>query len=99
MTLYKSIVPVTFADTDGKTYPSDTIFDLTGDLERRVQRSPFLVALQPVIVKGGQDESKSNVGQAAKSAGVAKSAGAGTGTAGTAKAIKQTPKNTVVRKK
>lgn len=98
MTLYKSIVPVTFADTDGKTYPSDTIFDLTGDLERRVQRSPFLVALQPVIVKGGQDESKSNVGQAAKSAGAAKSASAST-SACTAKAIKQTPKNTVVRKK
>lgn len=93
MTLYKSIVPVTFAGTDGKTYPSGTIFDLTGDLERRAQRSASLVVLQPVIVKGGQDESKSNVGQAAKSAST------GTGTAGTAKAIKQTPKNTVVRKK
>lgn len=98
MTLYKSIVPVTFAGTDGKTYPSGTIFDLTGDLERRAQRSASLVALQPVIVKGGQDESDSNVGQAAKSAGAAKSASAST-SAGTAKAIKQTPKNTVVRKK
>ncbi len=98
MTLYKSIVPVTFAGTDGKTYPSGTIFDLTGDLERRAQRSASLVVLQPVIVKGGQDESKSNVGQATKSAGAAKSASAST-SAGTAKAIKQTPKNTVVRKK
>ena len=98
MTLYKSIVPVTFAGTDGKTYPSGTIFDLTGDLERRAQRSASLVVSQPVIVKGGQDESKSNVGQAAKSAGAAKSASAST-SAGTAKAIKQTPKNTVVRKK
>lgn len=98
MTLYKSIVPVTFAGTDGKTYPSGTIFDLTGDIERRAQRSASLVVLQPVVVKGGQDESKSNVGQAAKSAGAAKSASAST-SAGTAKAIKQTPKNTVVRKK
>lgn len=95
MTLYKSIVPVTFAGTDGKTYPSGTIFDLTGDIERRAQRSASLVVLRPVIVKGGQDESKSNVGQAAKS--VTKSAS--TGTTGTAKAIKPTPKNTVVRKK
>lgn len=93
MTLYKSIVPVTFAGTDGKTYPSGTIFDLTGDLERRAQRSASLVVLQPVIVKGGQDESNSNVGQAAKSAST------GTGATNTAKAIKQTPKNTVVRKK
>lgn len=92
MTLYKSIVPVTFAGTDGKTYPSGTIFDLTGDIERRAQRSASLVVLQPVVVKGGQDESKSNVGQAAKSASASTSAG-------TAKAIKQTPKNTVVRKK
>lgn len=92
MTLYKSIVPVTFEGTDDKTYPSDTIFDLTGDLERRAQCSASLVVLQPVIVKGGQDESKSNVGQAAKSAGASTSAG-------TAKAIKQTPKNTVVHKK
>lgn len=89
MTLYKSIVPVTFAGTDGKTYPSGTIFDLTGDLERRAQCSASLVVLQPVIVKGGQDESDSNVGQATKSASA---------TAG-AKAGKATPKNTVVRKK